>query len=251
MESKRVGLIGFGAFGRLAAAHMAPHCELLVHDPAADSAEIRSAGAAAVSCTDAAGCDACVLAVPVQVLEQVCLHLAPHLGEQTLVADVSSIKTGPVETMLRTLPPHVEVLGTHPLFGPQTVGEVGLPGQSIALCPVRLSDKRLAEAREFLGNTLGLHIVETTPDEHDRQMALVQVVTHLVGHAASEMNLPELPLATLAYKRLLQMKHNVERDSEELFEAIQTLNPYAADVRRRFVDAVCKTEERVNKTASR
>lgn len=247
MESKRVGLIGFGAFGRLAATHMAPHCELLVHDPAASAADVRSTGAGSCSVEDVSTCDACVLAVPMQSLEPVCLQLAPHLSEQTLVADVSSIKTGPVETMLRTLPPHVEVLGTHPLFGPQTVGEIGLPGQSIALCPVRLSDRRMQEAREFLRKTLGLNIIETTPDEHDRQMALVQVVTHLVGHAASEMDLPELPLATLAYKRLLQMKHNVERDSEELFEAIQTLNPYAADVRRRFVDAVCKTEERVNK----
>lgn len=247
MQLKRVGLIGFGAFGRLAAGHMAPHCELLVHDPVANRNDIESLGATACSCEDAARCDACVLAVPMQALEAVCLRLSPHLGEQTLVADVSSIKTGPVATMLRTLPSHVEVLGTHPLFGPQTVSEVGLPGQSIALCPARFSDKRLAEAREFLGSTLGLRIIETTPDEHDRQMALVQVVTHLVGHAASEMNLPELPLATLAYTRLLQMKHNVERDSEELFEAIQTLNPYAADVRRRFVEAVCKTEERVSK----
>lgn len=245
MQHRRVGLIGFGAFGRLAAAHMAPHCELLVHDPAVSAGDIRSVGAAPCSSDQAARCDVCVLAVPMQALEPVCLHLSPHLGEQTLVADVSSIKTGPVETMLRTLPAHVEILGTHPLFGPQTVGEVGLAGQSIALCPVRLSDRRLAEAREFLGNTLGLNIVETTPDEHDRQMALVQVVTHLVGHAAGEMNLPELPLATLAYKRLLQMKHNVERDSEELFEAIQTLNPYAADVRRRFIEAVSRIERRV------
>ncbi|MCL4221981.1 MAG: prephenate dehydrogenase/arogenate dehydrogenase family protein [Phycisphaerales bacterium] len=247
MEIPRVGLLGFGAFGRLAAQHLAPHCDLLVHDPVADRADIRSVGASPCSCDEAATCDVCVLAVPMQAMETVCRQLAPHMGERTLVADVGSIKTGPVQTMLRTLPPRVELLGTHPLFGPQTVGEVGLPGQTIALCPVRLSDERLRQAREFLGNTLGLHVIETTPDEHDRQMALVQVVTHLVGHAASEMNLPELPLATLAYKRLLQMKHNVERDSEELFEAIQTLNPYAADVRRRFVEAVCSLNDRVNR----
>lgn len=226
---------------------MAPHCDLLVHDPVAAGAEIKSLGASPCSSDEAAMCDVCVLAVPMQAMESVCGQLAPHLGVQTLVADVSSIKTGPVETMLRTLPSQVEILGTHPLFGPQTVGEVGLAGQSIALCPVRVSDERLRAAREFLSNTLGLHVIETTPDEHDRQMALVQVVTHLVGHAASEMDLPELPLATLAYKRLLQMKHNVERDSEELFEAIQTLNPYAADVRRRFVEAVRRLDDRVNR----
>lgn len=247
MECPRIGLVGFGAFGRLAGRHIAPHYELRVHDPAVSAAEVKAIGATPAPLDAAAGCDVCILAVPVQAIESVCAQIAPKIGPRTLVADVASIKTGPAEAMRRLLPPDNDILGTHPLFGPQTVAEVGLGGQSIALCPVRIGGERLATVREFLTGTLGLSVIETTPEEHDRQMALVQVVTHLIGHAASEMDLPELPLATLAYKRLLQMKHNIERDSEELFEAIQTLNPYAADVRRRFVEAVCKTEARVNK----
>ena len=56
-------------------------------------------------------------------------------------------------------------------------------------------------------------------------MAFIQVITHLVGHAANEMDLPDLPLATLAYTRLLQLKRNTHGDSEEMFRAIQNANP--------------------------
>ena len=52
------------------------------------------------------------------------------------------------------------------------------------------------------------------------------------------MDLPDLPLATLAYTRLLQMKRNTQGDSPELFAAIQTHNPHAADTRQRFLEAM-------------
>lgn len=245
MDRPCIGLIGFGAFGRLAGACLASHVPTLVHDPAVPGSDIEAAGASPASLEDAAACDVCIMAVPVQAIERVCLQIAPLVRPGTLIVDVASIKIGPTETMRRLLPPHNDILGTHPLFGPQTVAEVGLRGQAIALCPVRIDRKRLETVRAFLAGTLGLRVVETTPDEHDRQMALVQGITHLIGHAARAMNLPELPLTTLAYQRLLQMKHNVERDSTELFEAIQTLNPYAAEARRRFVDAVCRTDEQI------
>ena len=46
------------------------------------------------------------------------------------------LKTLPVEIMLRGLPPHVAILATHPLFGPQSA-RGGIRGLKIAVCPVR------------------------------------------------------------------------------------------------------------------
>ncbi|RMH13110.1 MAG: prephenate dehydrogenase [Planctomycetota bacterium] len=238
MNCQSIGLLGFGAFGRLAAEHLAPLFEVRVCDPAAQETDIRTLGARPASIAEIGSSDVCILAVPVQAIETASAELAPVLRPGTLVADVASIKLGPIEAMRRVLPTHVELLGTHPLFGPQTVAEVGLKGQSIALCPVRLGSERLALVHELLVGSLGLNIVECTPEEHDRQMAIVQVITHLIGHAAREMDLPDLPLATLAYKRLMQMKRNTEADSPQLFEAIQTLNPFAAEARCRFFEAV-------------
>ena len=182
--------------------------------------------------------DVVILAVPVQRLRGALEAVAPTLKPGAVVCDVCSVKTGPCALLEELVPPHAHALGTHPLFGPETVGEVGLRGQTVALCPVRIDPEKLAPIDLFLRETLGLRTVTVTPDEHDRQMAMVQVVTHLIGRAASAMGLPELPLSTLAYDRLMQMKRNTERDAPELFDAIQTMNPHAAEMRARWLDAV-------------
>lgn len=233
-----VSLIGLGAFGRLAAESLGPHADVVAHDPDPhpDPAE---GPVPLVGLDEACARPTVVLAVPVQALATVLDAVAPRLGPDTMVCDVCSVKVGPCRLMDRRVPAGCHVVGLHPLFGPQTARERGtIAGQRIAVCPVRVPADRAAGLRSFLADRLALQVVETTPDEHDRQMATVQVLTHLVGHAAVEMDLPELPLATVAYQRLLQMKRNTERDSPELFAAIQTHNPYADAARRRFIQAM-------------
>lgn len=240
-EQPTIGILGLGAFGRLMAASLAPHLPVIGFDPGAnrlantgDPGALFSVGTLEQAC----GCDVVVLAVNLQHLREAIDAAAPHLHKDSLVLDVCSVKLRPVELLGAHLPESVEILGTHPLFGPQTVREKGLKGQPIALCPVRSAPETYRRVRTFLADVLGLNTIEVSADEHDRQMAMVQVITHLVGHAANEMDLPELPLATLAYRRLLQLKVNTQGDSEEMFRAIQNVNPYAADTRRRFLQAM-------------
>ncbi|MCC5824043.1 MAG: prephenate dehydrogenase [Phycisphaerales bacterium] len=234
-----VALVGLGAFGRLAAECIKPHAEVLVHDPKTDDDTVRGLGVRPVGLEDAARAEAVILCVPVQVIPVVCVSLAPSLAEGALVCDVGSVKLRPVEWMLDTLPKHAQVLGTHPLFGPQTAAELGgVAGEPIALCRARVEDATYARVRAFLEQTLSLRVLEITPDEHDQQMAFVQGLTHLIGRAACEVQLPELPTATLAYKRLLQLKCNTECDAPELFEAIEKLNPYAKNARQAFIKAI-------------
>lgn len=253
----RTVLLGFGAFGRLAAEHLAPHTDLVVIDPRLDTgpqhdpavaADIRGLGARPGTIeADVPGASVVILAVPVQAIENACRAIAPHLADRasspdqhpTLVVDVASVKMKPAEWMSSLLPRHCQILATHPCFGPETARELGtIAGQPIACCQVRVDDATLDTARTFLSQTLGLAVIDLTPSEHDEQMSLVQVITHLIGHAAHHMNLPELPTATLAYRYLLQMQHNTERDAPQLFEAIQHLNPHAAVARARFKDAI-------------
>lgn len=234
-----VSLIGLGAFGALAAELLKGHAEVRVHDPRAADDAVRDLGVTPASIEDAARAEVVVLCVPVQVIPVVCVTLAPLLPENTLVCDVGSVKLRPVEWMLNTLPAHTQVLGTHPLFGPQTAAELGgVSGERIALCRARVDDETHARVRRFLGETLGLHLLEMTADEHDQQMAFVQGLTHLIGRAACQVQLPDLPASTLAYRRLLQLKCNTECDAPELFEAIQKLNPYAKNARAAFRKAI-------------
>ncbi|MEM9373701.1 MAG: prephenate dehydrogenase [Planctomycetota bacterium] len=235
----KIGLIGLGAFGRLAASCLATHAEVLCYDPELPDDEVKSAGATPAHLEDAADAQAVVLSVPVQAIPAACSAISGMLAENTLVCDVGSVKLRPIEWMLAALPPHVQVLGTHPLFGPQTVEELGgIAGEPIVLCPARMGEETFDKARGFIEEKMCLKPIQMTADEHDQQMAFVQGITHLIGRAASSMRLEDFPTATLAYQKLLQMKANTDQDAPELFDAIQRLNPYAINTRNAFLNAV-------------
>ena len=59
-----IGLIGLGAFGQLAAQHLAPHADLTGHDPHAPMPD----GVQAATLAEAAAQPVVILAVPVQAL---------------------------------------------------------------------------------------------------------------------------------------------------------------------------------------
>lgn len=229
--TKTLGLIGFGQFGRLAANLLRPFYDIAVHDAAALDREIEAEGLRAVSLEQAAARDIVVVAVPVAAMRSVFAAIAPHLRPGALVVDVGSVKTRPVQWMLELLPEHVDIVATHPLFGPQSA-RVGLAGQRLVVCPVRGERHvRLVE----LAKRLGLAPSVTTPEAHDREMAYVQALTHLIGRALVNLNIPDETLKTNSYQHLLELCGLVGGDSFELFTAIQTQNPYAPGVVRAFV----------------
>tara|TARA_R110000868_G_scaffold51823_2_gene163824 strand:+ start:8199 stop:8969 length:771 start_codon:yes stop_codon:yes gene_type:complete len=242
-KRKQIGLIGLGAFGRFAAGHLAPHFDILGHDPAAPSL----AGIRPVTLREAASCPVVVLAVPVQALAQTCRDIAAFLPEGALVLDVASVKVEPMRVMREALPAHVRIIGTHPLFGPQSAAK-GLTGQSIVICPDAGVDASCVVA--LCGETLGLDVHLSDPDTHDRAMADVQALTHLVSRVIAALDIPPPPYSTRSYDLLRQATDLVRDDSDELFQAIEQLNPYAAALRKRFFEAARAFDGRLGASAS-
>lgn len=231
---KTLGLIGFGQFGQLAAGVLKAHFDVLAAD-SADDAPARAAeiGVAFGSLEAAASREIVVVAVPVAAMQQVFTDIAPHLKPGALVVDVGSVKMLPVQWMTELLPPHVEIVATHPLFGPQSVARDGLPGLRFVVCPVR--GDRYEKVAAF-GRSLGLAVTVTTPQEHDEEMAYVQALTHLIGRSLSNLGIPDERLATQSYQHLLELCGLIGADTFELFTAIQTQNPYASQVVNAFVE---------------
>jgi prephenate dehydrogenase len=231
-SEKSLGLIGFGQFGELAAKHLSRHFNVVVTDEAAD-AQARAAqlGLQFGTLEAAAVCDIVIVAVPVRVMPQVFAGIAPHLKPQALVIDVGSVKTLPSQWMTEMLPPHVDLVATHPLFGPQSARN-GLDGLRLVVCPIR--GDRFETVAAF-GRSLGLIVTVTTAEEHDREMAYVQALTHLIGRSLVNLGIPDEQLKTPSYQHLLELCALIGGDTFELFSAIQTLNPYAAEVAESFV----------------
>jgi len=241
----RTSVIGFGAFGRFMCSHLRAHSEVLACDAVDRTAEAASTNVKCTSLSEAAVADIVVLAIPVQRMEQLIKQLAPLLAmRSSLVIDVASVKVKPIALMRDLLPPETEIIGTHPLFGPQS-GKNGIEGLPIAFCPVRVSEERIACVRSFLSETLKLRVLDVSPEEHDRQMAYVQGLTHLVSRAAAALELPKTELATVAYRRFAEMSESLAGDSWELFKTIENENPFAAEVRAQFAKHLADLESKL------
>lgn len=227
-----LGLLGFGAFGQLMARHLQPHLRLVVCDPAqSPQPDPSGQGLMPGDVAAVAACDIVVLAVPVDAMARAIASLRPHLRAGTVVLDVGSVKIEPARLLLEGLPEPVEIIGTHPLFGPQSARD-GLAGLKIALCPIRgRSTGRIAA---FLRRTFALDVILTTPDAHDRDMALVQGLTHLVAKILVRMEPVPRRMTTRSFELLMQATEMVRHDAPGVFVAIERANPHARAVRERF-----------------
>lgn len=132
-------------------------------------------------------CDVIVVSVPIPVTAEIIRHVGPLLSEDQLLMDLTSLKKEPVKLMLAFS--KAEVIGCHPLFGPQLKD---LSGQNVVLCPAR--------GRKWLGWLNGvfkrnkLSVWKSAPDRHDKMMAIVQALNHFntisMGFALAKTNIP-------------------------------------------------------------
>jgi prephenate dehydrogenase len=240
---KSFGLIGVGAFGALAARHLAPHVDLVLHDVTDVAALANEVGARKGDLQAAASCDIVMLAVPVQKLRDTLVQISPLVKPDALVMDVCSVKIKPVASMLEILPPTVSVIGTHPLFGPQS-GKNGIAGLNIAICDARGGQGPCVA--KFCEEKLGLKASLVTPEEHDREAAYVQGLTHMLAKIVVALDLPDMRFPTRTYELMQQMTEMVRYDSDELFRAIERENPFADEAKKNFFAAARRLQDKIS-----
>jgi prephenate dehydrogenase len=224
-----VGIIGFGAFGQFMARQLCRHFRIMAFDVEADTARANALGVSVVPFETVASCPIVILACPVGQMHDVVGRLAPLLKPGAIVVDVGSVKIEPARIMRELLPADVEIVATHPLFGPQSARD-GIRGHRIAICPIRGRRFRVAA----VCRKLGLDVIMTTPEEHDRDIAQVQGITHLVASVLVRMDLKPTRMTTQSFERLMSAIDMVRHDAPEVFQAILRGNPYAGDVLTRF-----------------
>lgn len=224
-----LGLIGYGAFGRLTARHLAAHFDILAYDPAAqdDDGVVTLADLARV-----AGCLFVILAVPVETLAETTAAIAPHVTSGATIIDVGSVKVVPGRVLTEGLPQNVDIVGTHPLFGPQSAKD-GVAGHRVAVCPVR-GDRAARRVSAFCRSALKLKVFQVSAEDHDREAAVVQGLTHLIARVLLAMEPLPTRMTTTSFDRIMQAVEMVRHDSPAVFRAIERDNPYSAEVRDRF-----------------
>ena len=240
-----IGIIGFGRFGSLMCRYLSRDFKVVVYDRGGKAADIRSCGAGPASLEQVCREKILILPVPISVFRQTLETIRPLLGEGTLVVDVCSVKTYPVGLMRELLPEGVSILATHPMFGPDSAAD-SLEGRKIVLCRERMGTGQYLKIKDYLDKK-GLHTIEATPDEHDRQISVSLALTHFIGRSLSEFGAQPLGIDTEGYKRLLHVLEVVENDTWQLFVDMHQYNPYAGEHRAAMIEAVkrvdCKLAE--------
>ncbi len=115
--------------------------------------------------------DILIVSVPIRETVKVIEEIAPFLSADQVLCDFTSLKVRPVAAMLGT---PAQVLGLHPMFGP---GVASLAGQTVIATPARCAAPVCTEILDVFRKE-GARVTITTPEEHDRIMAVIQGLMH-------------------------------------------------------------------------
>lgn len=193
--------------------------------------------------------DVTIISVPIDKTVSVIAEVGPALKKGSLLMDVTSIKQLPCKTMEEHCPKGVEILGTHPIFGPR-VNKVD--GQVFVLTPIREGKW----SRLFI-DILKKHKVRvhaTSPETHDEVMAVVQGLTHFT-YISLAKTLHELSFdikdsrnySSPVYEMMLDMVGRIIGQDPHLYAEIQMRNPKIPRVHKAFLKASKTLSEIVGK----
>lgn len=184
--------------------------------------------------------DFVLISVLLQNFEKVVKEIAPHIKEEQIVLDITSIKEKPVKIMHRYIKKG-GVLGTHPVFGPGAKDKK----QNFVLTPINKKEKTFANKFKNWLKKRGFNVTIMTPRKHDELMNIVLGLTHFIGLVAGDtwrnFNLKELKkVGGTSFKILLNLVENTVNSSPELYAEIQFNLPQVNKVESLFEE---KTKE--------
>jgi len=180
--------------------------------------------------------DLVIVAVPIASTVDVIGEIASHVRKGACLIDITSVKVEPLSAMMKHAPEGVDVVGTHPMFGPSGVD---FDRQKVVLCKGRGENGFLRVKKLF--ELFGAEIIEAGADEHDAQMALIQVLVHektmVLGSVLERLkaNLGRsLDFASPIYRTELAMIGRMFSQGAELYADILTSNQDAARLSHLF-----------------
>ena len=155
----------------------------------------------------------------------------------SVVMDLFSVKT-PMFRLIEgeSLRAGFHYISAHPLFG-----ELSNPiGETVVLIPSRSSGDKIDTARELFRDAGFNVVILSSPEEHDRLMAYIQVAHHILlltlYRAMRRVGLDlDTPLATHSLKYTLKALERV-LEQPEVSNELFRLNPYSRSVAEELGD---------------
>ena len=226
-----VAIVGFGTFGPFLARAMVKHNWRVVATSRTDYSE-QAASMGVQFCSTPQQLveqrpDVVVLSVSIlSFSDTVAAFPWAALPPHTLVCDVLSVKLHPKSILLASLPPHLSLLCTHPMFGPDS-GKYSWKGLPLMYDKVRVHAGGLVDSFLALFTREGCRMLEMSCELHDSYAAGSQFITHTTGRVLSKLGCESTPINTKGYGQLLEVIGNTSRDSWDLYRGLYQFNPHS------------------------
>jgi len=223
MKDTTIGIVGYGRFARTLIRLLRGRARVVIlsrsqhkkksHTFYLDAQEFYQAAQTVFYC------------VPISAFETVLKCHAKYIRDDHVLIDVLSVKTHPKRVFEQVLRgKKTQALLTHPMFGPDSSRD-GFDGLPIILDQFLASEQTYNGWKKFFISA-GLRIIEMSADEHDRQAANSQGLTHFLGRLLQEFDFSPTEIDSLGATKLQEIMDQVCNDTWELYRDLQTYNPY-------------------------
>ncbi|MFP4301826.1 MAG: prephenate dehydrogenase/arogenate dehydrogenase family protein [Spirochaetaceae bacterium] len=222
-----IGVYGLGRFGRFWADLLSRRMRVI--GASRSRKDTLPEGVTQCAPEELVEAEAVFLCVAISAMEESSATLSGLLRPEQLVLDTCSVKVYPSRVMEERFAPEQPLIATHPMFGPDSARN-GVRGLPIIVHPLR-NAREESETWRNRFEEMGLKIVEMTPEEHDREAAYTQGITHFIGRVLSRLELPDSAIATLGYRKIQEVIEQTCNDPYQLFRDLQHYNPYTSAMR--------------------
>lgn len=216
-----VGIIGHGRMGKLFE-RMFQDFSVKIYDrknmnPAGMFADLETVCAA----------DLIIPCVPISVFESVIQEIVPFLKKGQTIMHICSIQLYPEEILLKHVPDTINLIGSHPMFGPQTVKAChdSLHGLNFIVNPIRCADDIFNEVHSFL-KKLHFNVVTMGATEHDAKAAKFHFISHLSANILTKLDLKKTTIDTKSYECLFDFLERID-PNPLLLQSMLQYNPFA------------------------
>ena len=160
----------------------------------------------AIDYSQIADADLVLVAVPVNRIAQVVNEVLDHVGENTLVMDVGSVKESICKEVAQH-PRRSQFVAAHPMAGTEYSGPQAalydlFDGKVMALCEVEKSNWKLLDRALDISKALNMRVKMMSPTDHDLHTAYVSHLSHvssfMLGKTVLEIEKDEAQIFDLA-----------------------------------------------------
>jgi len=178
--------------------------------------------------------DYVLLCTPTKNTPEIIRLISKEMKRGSYLIEISSQKSKTAQTLLKT-PSKINPICIHPMFGP---GTKNIAGKNVIIVPIKDGQKELTATKLLFP---GANFVEIDAVEHDKKIAVILGLTHLINIAFAnilakdeKISLTE-KMAGTTFKAQKIISESILTESPELIETILS-NPEV----RRFADEFSK-----------